>query len=179
MRHSRLGQMLVLVAVLVLSAALPAVAAERGDDSNRKSKNGKTEGSIDGVSIVLEFGQPKVKERTLWGDLVPYGKVWRTGADEATKVTFGSDVAVEGKNLAAGTYSLFTIPEESGWTVIFNKAADQWGAYSYDAGMDALRVEVKARQAEHAEEMDFVIEGSEIVLRWGATAVPVTVSKAR
>ncbi len=179
MRNFRLGQVILLALVLVLSAALPALAAERGDDAKRKSKNGKTEGSIDGVSIVLEFGRPNVKERALWGELVPYGKVWRTGADEATTVTFSSDVAIEGKNLPAGTYSLFTIPEQEAWTVILNKAVEQWGAYSYDASLDVLRVEVKPRDAEHVEAMDFVIDGSEIVLRWGTTAVPMSVSKAR
>jgi hypothetical protein len=165
---------LALVAPLALSG-LPA-AAERGDDADRASKNGKTEGTVGGVSVVLEYGRPKVKERQIWGGLVPWGKLWRTGADEATTVTFGGDVTVEGQALAAGTYALFTIPGESEWTVVFNQTAQQWGAYNYDAGKDALRVTVEPRAHEHVEELDFVIEGDEVVLYWEKLAVPIAVA---
>lgn len=163
----------ILVATLA-SAAL----AERGDDSDRKSKNGKTVGSIDGVEVTLEYGRPNVKGRQIWGGLVPYDKVWRTGADEATTITFGGGVTVEGEALEAGTYALFTIPGESEWTVIFNSVAEQWGAYNYDSGKDALRVSASPRASEHVESMDFVIEGSAVVLRWEKLAVPFSVAVA-
>ena len=170
MKAMRTSMMLLLVLTLIGLAATPAHAG-REDDANRKSKNGMTEGTIDGVSVALEYGRPKVKDRTIWGKLVAYGKVWRTGADEATTVTFGGDVTVEGEKLPAGTYSLFTIPGEKGWTFIFNKVAEQWGAYDYESGKDALRVNVTPKSHANTEEMDFVIEGSSVVLRWADVAV--------
>jgi hypothetical protein len=158
------------VAILVATFSLPAFA-ERGDDSGRASKNGKTEGVIDGVSVTLEYGRPNVKEREIWGALVPFGSVWRTGADEATTITFAADVTIQGEPLAAGTYGLFTIPGESEWTVIFNKVANQWGAFSYNSEQDALRVSAKPAAAEHVESMEFAIDGSNVVLRWERLAV--------
>jgi hypothetical protein len=168
---------LTLATVALFLLALPA-AAQRGDDAKRASKNGKTEGVIDGVSITLEFGRPKVKDRQIWGQLVPYDKVWRTGADEATTITFSSDVMVEGKRLPAGTYGVFSVPAEDGWTWAFNQQATQWGSSAYDQGKDALRVTVKPTAAEHVEELDFRIEGSSVVLRWEKLAVPFRVQKA-
>ena len=165
--------------ILALVLATGAVLAQRGDDADRPSKNGKTEGTIDGVNVVLEYGRPNVKGRTIWGGLVPYGKVWRTGANEATTITFSADVTVEGEKLAAGTYGLFTIPSEGEWVVIFNKVANQWGAFEYDDGQDALRVTVTPQASgEHVESMDFVIDGSSVVLRWEKLTVPFMVAKA-
>lgn len=154
-----------LAATLAVALALPAFA-QRGDDTRRKSKNGKTEGEIAGVAVALEYGRPSVAGRTVWGELVPYGKVWRTGADEATTITFSKDVEIQGQALAAGTYALFTIPGEGEWTVIFNKAAKQWGAYEYADAQDALRVQVQPAEGEMVEALDFVIEGDRVILRW-------------
>ena len=167
-----------LVTVLMLAwVVLPAVA-ERGDDSKRKSKNGKVEGTVDGVAVTVEYGRPKVKDRTVWDALVPYGKVWRTGADEATTITLGQDAMIQGQKLAAGTYSLFTIPGETEWTVIFNSVAEQWGAYSYDESKDVLRVTAKPVSAEHQEELDFVIVEDGLHFRWAELALPITVASA-
>lgn len=166
---------------LTLSLALVfslAALAERGDDTDRASKNGLTEGQIDGVDVVVEYGRPKVKGRDIWGGLVPYGKVWRTGADEATTIQLSADVEVEGEPLPAGRYGLFTIPGEEQWTVVFNRVADQWGAFGYDDTEDVLRVEVEPRTAEHVEEMEFVIDGPELVLRWEELAVPIAIFAA-
>lgn len=154
--------------------ALPAFA-QRGDDAERLSKNGMASGTLDGVEVTLEYGRPNVKGRDIWGSLVPYDEVWRTGANEATTITFDSDVLVEGEALPAGTYSLFTIPGEEEWTVIFNKTAQQWGAYDYDAAEDALRVTVTPEEHEMVETMDFVVEEGEVVLRWETVAVPFSV----
>lgn len=167
-----------LLAVLLMAAALPQAWAARGDDAERKSKNGRTEGTIDGVAITLEYGRPNVKGRMIWGGLVPLGSVWRTGADEATTITFDQDVRIQGEPLAAGTYGLFTIPAEEEWTFIFNRVAEQWGAFSYDQGQDALRVPATPAEAEHVESLEFVIEGSEVVLRWEKLAVGFEVAAA-
>lgn len=172
------GAITTLAFALSLAAVLPAFA-QRGDDSDRVSKNGRTAGQIDGVDVIVEYGRPKVKGREIWGGLVPYGKVWRTGANEATTVRLSAKVLVEGEPLAAGRYGLFTIPGEERWTIVFNRVADQWGAFSYDPSEDVLRVEVEPRANEHVEEMDFVIEGSDLVLRWAEMAVPIRIGAAR
>lgn len=160
---------------LALLVALP-LAAQRGDDADRVSKNGRTEGEIDGVAVVLEYGRPNVKGREIWGGLVPFDEVWRTGANEATTIEFSGDVTVEGEALAAGKYSLFTIPGEKEWTLIFNEVASQWGAFNYDDGADVLRVTVTPGECEHVEAMDFVIEDSSVVLRWENVAVAFDVA---
>jgi len=165
------------LALLTVLAVLPA-SAERGDDAERASKNGKTTGTIDGVAVTLEYGRPNVKERKIWGGLVPYDQVWRTGANEATTISFDHDVTIDGQPLAAGTYALFTIPTEGDWTVIFNKTAEQWGAFDYDQGEDALRITVKPQEHDMVETMDFAIDGDQVVLRWEKLAVPFTVKAA-
>ena len=97
-----------------------------------------------GVTAVdIEYGRPSVKGRKIFGGLVPYGEVWRTGANSATKVTFGTEVNFGGTQVPAGSYALFTIPESGEWTVILNKADGQWGSYAYDAKNDIARVKVK------------------------------------
>lgn len=161
-------------AILVLVAA--PLLAVRGDDSQRKSKNGHTEGEIAGVKIVIDYGRPVAGERAIWGALVPYDKVWRTGADEATTISFDKNVVVEGKPLAAGTYALFTIPGRERWTVIFNKTAEQWGAYKYDAAEDALRVEVAPAAHEPVDPLTFAVNGQKVVLTWGTVAVELRVA---
>ncbi|MBZ0089000.1 MAG: DUF2911 domain-containing protein [Thermoanaerobaculia bacterium] len=163
---------------LALALALPALAV-RGDDAKRKSKNGKTEGTVAGVQIVLEYGRPNVAGRAIWGALVPYGKIWRTGADEATTISFSKDVLVQGQKLAAGTYALFTIPGEKEWTVVFNKTAEQWGAYDYDEKQDALRVTAKPGQASTpVESLDFVVDDDDVVMRWENVTVGFSVKPA-
>lgn len=131
-----------------------------------------------GVEVVLEFGRPSVKDRKVWGGLVPYDRVWRTGADECTTITLGGDVLVEGQALAAGTYSLFTVPGESEWTVVFNRVAEQWGSFNYDESKDVLRVEVEPQSAEFVETLDFQIDGSDVILRWEELAVPFSLAAA-
>ncbi len=168
----------VFILVFAIASVMPAMA-QRGDDSKRKSKNGKVEGTIDGVKIVIEYGRPKVKERKIWGELVPFDKIWRAGADEATTFAVDKDVTIEGKKLVAGTYGLFTIPGKTEWTFIFNKVAKQWGAYKYDEAQDALRVKVKPKKAEHVEEMTFKISGKHVVLFWEKLAAGFAVAAAK
>lgn len=174
----RHGKALTVTMTLGLAIALSPVWGQRGDDAKRLSKNGKTEATIAGAEVVLEFGRPSVKDRKVWGGLVPFDRVWRSGADECTTITLGSDVLVEGQALPAGKYSLFTIPGESEWTVIFNTVADQWGSFNYDEAKDFLRVKVEPRAADFVETLDFEIDGSEVILRWEELAVPFTLAAA-
>ena len=102
------------------------------------------------TDISINYSSPAVKERKIWGDLVPFGEVWRAGANGATTISFSTDVSLEGKPLKAGTYAFFMIPngEEDGmWTAIFNTESEQWGAYEYDETKDALRVDIKVKDS--------------------------------
>jgi hypothetical protein len=174
----RLTQSVSLLTALALLALVSPLAAERPDDTKRKSKNGLTEGTIDGVEVSIEYGRPNVKGREIWGGLVPYGKVWRTGADEATTISFSADVTVEGKALAAGTYSLFTVPGEGSWEIVFNKVANQWGAFKYDAVEDALRVTVTPAESDFVESLTFGIGDGHVGLHWADLGVAFEVAAA-
>lgn len=136
----------------------------------------KAQGAIGAATVTINYGSPSVRGRQIWGALVPYGEVWRTGANEATTFEVSKDVMIEGKKLAAGKYGLFTIPTEGKWTIIFNTVPDQWGAYNYDASKDALRVEVSPQMlTEPVEAMEFAVEAGQVVLRWEKLAVPFKV----
>ena len=100
--------------------------------------------------VKVVYGSPRKKDREIFGSLVPYGEVWRTGANEATELTTTADLEINGETLPAGTYSVFTIPGEETWTVIFNSGLGQWGAYDYDESTDVLRVEAEATSTEEA-----------------------------
>ncbi|MEE2777511.1 MAG: DUF2911 domain-containing protein [Acidobacteriota bacterium] len=163
------------IATLAILLTVPLAAQERADDSNRRSKNGLAEGSVGGASVTITYGRPKVNSRTVWGELEPYGAVWRAGADEATTITFSSDVTVEGTAVPKGTYGLFFIPNEGEWTVILNKVATQWGAFRYDQGQDLMRAAVKPMAADHMEELTYEVSGDGIELRWEKLAVPVRI----
>jgi hypothetical protein len=111
---------------------------------------------------------------------VPYGKVWRTGANEAVKFTVSDDVTINGSPLPKGTYSLHTIPGKDEWTIIFNIDADQWGSFSYDAAKDALQVKAVPEKSGKHEWMEFEIpevtlDTAKVVLHWDTVAVPFTV----
>lgn len=167
------------VFLISASAAIPGGHPVRKSDTTRTSKNGKLEAVIEGVSVTLTYGRPKVKKRKVWGSLVGFSEVWRVGSDEATAISFSDDVKIEGKSLAAGTYALFAIPTEKKWTLVFNSAAEQWGAYSYEAKKDALRVDVTPKPTDHVEELTFVNAGNAIELRWEKLAVAFSVSAGK
>jgi hypothetical protein len=106
----------------------------------------------DKAYIRLMYSRPAKKERVVFGKLVPFGKVWRVGADEAPEIKFYEDVTIQGKTLKAGVYSLFMIPTEKEWTIIFNTDLDVWGAYSYNEAKDVLRATVSPKKMDEAVE---------------------------
>jgi tetratricopeptide (TPR) repeat protein len=127
------------------------------------------------------YHRPEVGGREIWGKTVPYGKVWRAGANENTTITFSDDVSVEGKPLAAGTYGLHTIPDKDQWTIIFSKNSTSWGSFSYDEKEDALRVTTKPQAADFREAITYTFEevkpdSAAATLRWEKLAVPFHVS---
>jgi hypothetical protein len=141
----------------------------------KASPAAKATGKAGNANITITYSQPSVKGRVVFGDLVPYGKVWRTGANEATIFETDSDITVEGKKLPLGKYALFTIPGEKGWTIIFNKTWNQWGSFKYKEDDDVLKVEVKSQAAPMTEMMTFEIANSKVKLMWEKTAVEFAV----
>lgn len=171
-----------LLAVLFL-LALPATAQERANDEPRASPNAVVGQTIGTTDVTVTYGRPSVRDRDIFGGLVPYDEVWRTGANEPTTITFSSDVMVEGQPVPAGTYALFTVPGEEVWTLVLNRDAEQWGAMDYDESQDVLRVEVSPESAPAAEMMTFSFDSvseseGELVLHWDEVRVPVTISVA-
>jgi hypothetical protein len=129
------------------------------------------------TNVTIKYHRPLAKDRKIWGGLVPYGQVWRAGANINTTITFSDPVTVEGQQLAAGTYGLHMIPNQDEWTVIFSKNSTSWGSFTYDQAEDALRVNVKPRATEMHNALtydfdDLQPESAVIVLEWEKVAVP-------
>ena len=130
------------------------------------------EGKIDGVDTEIVYCRPSARGRKMIGGKEPFGKVWRTGANAATTIEFDKAVKIEGKELPAGKYALFTIPDESEWTIIFNKDYNQQGAYNYDEKKDVLRVTVKPKKTQQfVETFTITPEQDRVSLKWENTEV--------
>ena len=153
----------------------------QGDKSKRPSPPATATGTVNGSTITINYSTPAVKGRTLWGDLVPYSQVWRMGANEATIFETSKNIKVEGKDLPAGKYSLYGIPGEKEWTIIFNSATGQWGvnndgSTTDDAAKDVLKVTVKPKKsASFNERMIYTIDKKSFSLQWGDLEVPVEI----
>jgi hypothetical protein len=148
--------------------AMAAAAQQQPLTTPRPSPNASVSQTIGITEVTLHYSRPGVKGRAIWGGLVPYDQVWRTGANENTTISF---VKIEGHDLPAGLYGLQTIPTSGDWTVIFSKDAQLWGAFDYKPEHDALRVQVKPAPAELQERMGFEIAdltdtSARVVLRW-------------
>lgn len=161
--------------------AKPEGPPQRADDSTRKSKNGEVKHEVGDAEITITYGRPEARGRTVWGELVPYGKVWRTGADEASVLTTTAPVMLGAAKVQPGSYALFTIPDEGQWTVILNKEAGQWGAYEYDEKVDVARALVKSFPNEESVEA-FTIEVDDkdrLVMKWADVIAPIPLKPAK
>ncbi len=129
----------------------------------------------------VTYCQPHKRDREVFGKLVPYGQVWRTGANEATEITTTKDIIIGGKKLPKGTYSFFTIPQEKKWTVIINKGLGLWGAYNYNEKADVLRFDVPTTTIEKVVYEPFTIdfqqknESADMVMMWDKTKVIIPI----
>ncbi|MDX6711884.1 MAG: hypothetical protein QOH96_2900 [Blastocatellia bacterium] len=170
----------------------------------RPSQKASVMQTIGVTDVTITYSRPAVKGRKIWGDapaaagagtatlddankrskdapIVPYGHVWRTGANEATTFTVTDDVVINGQKLAAGTYSLHTIPGKDEWTIIFNSDAGQWGSFTYDEKKDVLRVKVKPLTTGESQEWllysipAVTPNSAQVLIRWEKVAVPFTV----
>lgn len=134
-----------------------------------------------GLTIKVDYCQPYKKGRKIFGSLVPYGKVWRTGANEATVVDFDQNVVVAGQPLDEGKYSLWTIPSQNGWIAIFNNETGQWGT-NYDQTKDALRVPIVSRKHLPQAEQFYIsfspsTNGTNMILAWDETEAVIPIQK--
>jgi hypothetical protein len=140
-------------------------------DQKMPSPPATAEGTIGKVKVKIDYHQPSARGRKMLGGINPYGEVWRTGANNTTSIEFSGPVKVEGKDLAAGKYALFTIPGETEWVIIFNKTI-AWGPYSYKKEEDVLRVNVKpAKTDSFVETFNIAVEKDQVVMKWENTLV--------
>lgn len=131
--------------------------------------------------IKVVYSRPALKGRVVFGQLEAFGKVWRVGANENTEVKFYKPVSIGGKNIPAGTYSLFAIPQQDQWVVIINKQTDRWGAYTYDEKKDLVRVTVPVKPLTTAVENLAITftpnaSGANLIIAWDKTSVEVPVT---
>lgn len=153
----------------------------QGDKSKRPSPPATATGKVMGATITINYSSPAVKGRKIWGDLVPYDKVWRAGANEATILETDKAIKVEGKSLPAGKYSLYMIPGKTDWVVILNSQTGQWGikmdnSTTEDPSKDVLRVTVKAQKSSSFNErLKYVVNAKGFSLEWENVKVPVSV----
>ncbi|MEZ4775836.1 MAG: DUF2911 domain-containing protein [Bacteroidia bacterium] len=122
------------------------------------------------------YSRPMKNGREIFGGIVPFEKVWRTGANEATEIKFFKDVTFGGQMVKAGTYSLFSIPGDAKWTIILNSGLDQWGAYSYKDDLDVVRVEGTVSQGDEVEAMAILFHENTLIIAWDKTRVSVPVA---
>ena len=167
-----------LVALVSLFISAAAFAQERGNEEPRVSPNATVSQTVGTTDITITYGRPAVNDRTIFGDLVPYDEVWRTGANESTALVVSDDVTIEGNELEAGTYSLYTVPGKDEWTIIINSKLS-WGT-QYDKSKDVLRFTVEPQEADFMERLlfyfeDVTQESASVVLHWDTTKVPFTI----
>jgi hypothetical protein len=146
------------------------------DKAARPSPPAQASATVNGKAITIDYSQPSVKGRKIWGDLVPYGKVWRAGANETTAFTTSADAVIEGKSLPAGKYAFFVIPNEKEWIIIFNKTI-KWGAFSYKEDEDVLRLTVPVKKSKaFVEKLTYNISPKGVVsLAWENALAEFTV----
>jgi len=169
------------IAALIAAATLTAFAfhARGWAQAPRPSQHGSVSQQVAGTTITIEYNRPVARGRTLFGSLVPYGRVWCPGADNCTTIQVSTDVKVNGQALARGTYSVWAEPEAERWTMIFNSAQPVFHT-RYPGDKDVLRVQAVPRQGSHMETLAFyfpVVDGNhaELVLHWGTVVVPLSI----
>jgi hypothetical protein len=163
----KLNLLLTLLLVVTVSCA-----------QQKTSPRKEAKGTLNKVNVTIDYGSPSVKGRTVWGGLEQYGKVWRAGANENTTVTFDNDVTIGGKNLKAGTYGFFILPnKDSDWVVIFSSKNDAWGAFSYIEAEDVARLNVAPTFIkENQEELTYSVGKSSIDFAWEKARLSIPIS---
>jgi tetratricopeptide (TPR) repeat protein len=169
-----------LLAVSIVFVASLCSAQSALLDLPRRSQNAEVQQTIGITEVTVKYSRPLVNGRKVFGGIVPYGDVWRAGANENTIITFSDPVTIEGKPLDKGTYGLFMIPKEDEWTIIFSKTNSAWGAFTYKPDEDVLRVTVKPTTSDFHDALIYDFDSLQpdsavLTLRWDKTAVPFKV----
>lgn len=160
--------------LLLIAISISGIAQDKKPLSPKETVNAK----IDDANIEIVYCRPSSRGRKMLGGNEAYGEVWRTGANAATTFQTDKDVKIEGKNLPAGKYELFTIPGEKQWVIIFQKFTGQWGAFSYKTENDVLRVTVNPSKPKSFVETFTIEPGkNQIILKWENTSVAFSVKK--
>lgn len=172
---------LVPAAIVLLVASTPAFAQAPRLTLPEASQAATVSQRIGLTDITVTYHRPAVRKRAIWGEVVPYGQVWRAGANENTVVSFSTPVTVGGQTLQAGDYGLHMIPAKGEWTVIFSRDASAWGSFFYDQAKDAVRLATTPAENAHQEHLAYTFEtptpqGVVLTLRWEKLAVPITVA---
>ena len=177
----RINQILLAVPFMAfLLAGLAGAQQQPQDKSKRPSPPGTAEVTLNGKKITIEYSRPFMKGRKIMGEVVPYGKVWRTGANEATAFTTEADLSIGGANVPAGKYTLYTLPSEGAWKLIINKQTGQWGTI-YKEDQDLARVDMeKSKLSEPVEQFTISFkqksaDAADLVLQWETTQLSVPV----
>ena len=160
-------------ALLMLLGAT-TIFAQNSKKGNYVGKGGTPHEVVKGTNVTVSYGRPYKKGRDIFGGLEAYGKVWRVGADEATEITFDKGVVFGGKQVSAGTYTLFATPDKNEWTIILNTTLGQWGAYSHDASKDLAQIKVPVKHLDKVvEQLTITPKDNELVIEWDKTSVTV------
>lgn len=148
------------------------------DNESLPSPRRQVSGQIGNATVTVDYGSPAVKGRTIFGDLEPYGEVWRAGANASTNVEFSTDVTINGQTVAAGKYGVFLKPAEEGdWTFILNSVWDGWGAYDYAETNDVLRVNVTPQWSDTVQErLMYAVEDGAIKFAWDKVTLSIPIN---
>jgi Protein of unknown function (DUF2911) len=168
-----------LLPIAIAATVLFQAEGQKPQPGPKPSQRGTVSQHINDTTVTIDYSRPVARGRELFGKLVPYGRVWCPGADDATTIDVTTDVTVNGQALAKGKYSVWAEPNAEKWVMIFNRSANVWHT-RYPAGQDALRVDVTPRAGGHMETMAFyfpVVEGrkAELVFHWGTVVVPLAI----
>jgi len=166
--------------IIFLASILATDIVAQDSSKPRPSPTAITSARYKDTYIKITYCQPQKRNRVIFGELVPFGQVWRTGANEATEITLTKDILINNTNLKAGTYSLFTIPNKDKWTIIINSATGLWGAYQYNDKLDAIRFDVIPQQIKDDYEaftiwFDEHNEMADLQLAWDKTKVTLPI----
>lgn len=170
-----------LLMIVIIGLVMPGLLLAQTDKSKRPSPPVTTSGKIGDATITIDYSSPSVKGRKIFGGILPYGKLWRAGANEATMFQTDEDITVEGKKLPAGKYSFFATPDENDWIIFFNSENGQWGdKQNGDTNMDpaktVLSVVVKRRKlTDLSEKLDYHIANNGFSLKWEYSEIFVSV----
>lgn len=170
------------IAAASIATLLSTATTYAEEEKKRASPAAEVSADLAGKKLTVRYSRPSVKGRTIFGGLVPWGQVWRTGANEATTLTTETDIVIGGLKVPKGEYALFTIPTEKQWTLVVNKTAKQWGAFKYDAAQDLGRVPMTvASSAKPVEQftIEMVPAGKQLTLKlsWDKTVASVAIAQ--